>query len=127
MWAIARGPVDERRALGTNSASYLLALEKDYKSSGVYINDGKGLFILRWYREVGADGQPLQTHRYQQPGCKAYELCLENDGVPFAWISTLQIISKVYLHKWTTKARTYSLPASDKKMLSQKVKAMTQH
>ena len=28
--AVARGPVDERRALGTNSASYLLALEKDY-------------------------------------------------------------------------------------------------
>ena len=31
-----------------NGASYLLGLDKDYKPKGVYVDDAKGMFILRW-------------------------------------------------------------------------------
>ena len=61
-------------AVSGSSAAYLLGLEKEYKPSGVFIDDPKGLFILRWYREVGANGKALAKHKYQQVGCKAYEL-----------------------------------------------------
>ena len=111
--------------MGGNATSYLLGLEKDYKPSGVFIDDPKGLFILRWYREVGANGAALEKWEYQQKDCKAYELTLVNDGVPFVWTSNVQIISKVYLKKSTAYARTYTLPASDKKMLQAKVNAMS--
>ena len=30
---------------------------------------------------------------YQQKDCKAYELTLDNDGVPFVWTSNVQIIT----------------------------------
>ena len=48
--AAARGTVNPRRALAGNSSSYLLGLEKDYKPRGVFIDDPKGLFILRCTR-----------------------------------------------------------------------------
>ena len=40
--AVARGAVDERRALGGTGASYLLGLDKDYKPNGVFLDDPKG-------------------------------------------------------------------------------------
>ena len=50
---------------------------------------------------------------------------LDNDGVPFCWTSNMQIVSKVFLAKSSAYPRTYTLPASDKKMAQTKVKAMS--
>ena len=60
--AVADGTVDARRATGSSSAEYLRQLSMSQRSNGVFINDAKGLFILRWYREVKGDGTP-QTAR----------------------------------------------------------------
>mmetsp|Transcript_14837 Transcript_14837/g.49274 ORF Transcript_14837/g.49274 Transcript_14837/m.49274 type:complete len:84 (-) Transcript_14837:1173-1424(-) len=62
------------------------------RSNGVFINDPKGLFILRWYREVKGDGTPPDGPRYQnrQPDERQRSL---------RWTSNYQINSKVYLKK----------------------------
>ena len=82
---IAKGNVDMRRALSSTGAEYLRSLDKEYLPTGVHINDPKGLFIFRWYREVKADGSPVTGQRYQNPQCAAYQLTLDNDGDPFVW------------------------------------------
>ena len=46
--AAAAGTVDARRATGSSSAEYLRQLSMSQRSNGVFINDPKGLFILRW-------------------------------------------------------------------------------
>ena len=62
--AVADSTVDARRATGSSSAEYLRQLSMSQRSNGVFINDPKGLFILRWYREVKGDGTPpRQTAR----------------------------------------------------------------
>ena len=54
------------------------------RSSGVFINDPKGLFILRWYREVKrVTGPPADGPRYQNRACKYYKLTSDNDGEAF--------------------------------------------
>ena len=50
------------------------------RSNGVFIKDPKGLFILRWYREVKGDGTPPDGPRYQNRACKYYKLTSDNDG-----------------------------------------------
>ena len=109
---VARGEVR-----GTNP-EHLLSLEKDYRPGGVYINDPKGLFVFRWYKEVDAAGKVPNGRRYQNPGCKAYELCSFNDGDRFCWTAQSQLISKVYLKKHPTLPRCYTLNAKDKKMVN---------
>ena len=65
---------------------YLRSLEKNYRKDGVWIDDPKGLFIFRWYREVKVDdGSPVTGQRYQNPQTAAYQLTLNNDGDPFVW------------------------------------------
>ena len=94
-------------------------MEKNYRKDGVWIDDPKGLFIFRWYREVKADGSPVTGQRYQNPGTAAYQLTIDNDGAPFEWTSNFQLISKVYLKKHTKFPRTYLLNKKDKKMVTQ--------
>ena len=93
-------------------------------SNGVFINDPKGLFILRWYREVKGDGTPPDGPRYQNRACKYYKLTSDNDGEAFRWTSNYQIISKVYLKKHSTLPLCYSLSAADKKMVTSTMKKM---
>jgi hypothetical protein len=78
-------------------------------------------------RGDGGGGLPAQSHRdarlpngrrYQNPGCKAYELCSFNDGDRFCWTAQAQLISKVYLKKHPTLPRCYTLNAKDKKMVN---------
>ena len=114
--AVARGTVDERRALGGTAASYLLGLDKDYKPNGVFIDDPKGMFILRWYKEVDKDGKELTGH--QNSDCAAYKLTLDNDGAQFRWTPNVQLITKVYLKKHLSQARTYTINKKDKKMVA---------
>eukprot|EP00966_Prymnesium_polylepis_P050890 1178361-Prymnesium_polylepis.2 len=57
--AVARGAVDERRTVGGTGVAYLLSLDKEYKPGGVFIDDPKGMFILRWYKEVDTNGKEL--------------------------------------------------------------------
>ena len=99
-----------------SSAEYLRQLSMSQRSNGVFINDPKGLFILRWYREVKGDGTPPDGPRYQNRACKYYKLTSDNDGEAFRWTSNYQIISKVYLKKHSTLPLCYSLSAADKKM-----------
>ena len=61
--AVADGTVDARRATGSSSAEYLRQLSMSQRSNGVFINDPKGLFILRLYREVKRVTGPPQTAR----------------------------------------------------------------
>ena len=91
--AVADGTVDARRATGSSSAEYLRQLSMSQRSNGVFINDPKGLFILRWYREVKGDGTPPDGPRYQNRACKYYKLTSDNDGEAFSWTSNYQIIS----------------------------------
>ncbi len=111
---VARGEVR-----GT-SPEHLLGLEKDYRPGGVFIDDPKGLFdfVFRWYKEVDASGNVPNGARYQNPGCKAYELCPFNDGDRFCWTAQAQLIRKVYLKKHPTLPRCYTLNAKDKKMVN---------
>ena len=113
--AVAKVTVDERRALAGNSANYLLGIDKVYKPNGVFIDDPKGLFILRWYREADKAGKVLKG--YQNKTCAAYKLPLDNDKLPFHWTGTVQIISKVYLKKHSEQSRTYVLNKKDAKMV----------
>ena len=118
--AAAKGTVDPRRAMAANSSSYLLGLDKEYKSRGVFLDDPKGLFILRWYKEVDKDGNELAG--YQNANCFAYKLMANNDGDTFAWTSNIQLISKVYLKKHTSMGRTYTLNKQDYKMVNDTMK-----
>ena len=117
--SVAKGAVDERRALGGNGPAYLLGLDKVYKPNGVYVNDSKGMFILRWYKEVDKNGKELEG--YQNKECAAYKLMTNNDGVPFCWTSTIQIVSKVYLKKHSSQPRSYTLNKKDAKMVEKDV------
>ena len=122
--AVADGTVDARRATGSSSAEYLRQLSMSQRSNGVFINDPKGLFILRWYREVKGDGTPPNGPRYQKRACKYYKLTSDNDGEAFRWTSNYQIISKVYLKKHSSLPLCYSLSAADKKMVTSTMKKM---
>jgi hypothetical protein len=74
------------------------------------------MFILRWYKEVNRDGKELSG--YQNKECAAYKLTLNNDGVPFRWTPNVQLITKVYLKKHLSQARTYTLNKKDVKMIT---------
>ena len=89
-----------------------------YKPSGVYIDDPKGLFILRWYNEVDKDGKALEG--YQNRECAAYQLRLDNDGALFRWTANVQIISKVYLRR-KDQPRTFTLNKKDERMVKNAV------
>ena len=119
----AKGNVDARRALSASGAEYLCSLEKDYQTR-IQIDDPKGLFIFRWYREVRADGSRVQGKRYQNPQTAGYYLTLDNDGDPFVWTSNIQLISKVYLEKHSAQSRVYKLNKKDEKMLKTKMAKM---
>ena len=110
----AQSTSDVRLRAQVPSTSFL-GLEKDYKPKGVYLDDPKGMFILRWYKEVDKDGKELSG--YQNKECVAYKITLNNDGVPFQWTPNLQLISKVYLKKNLSQGRTYTLKKKDAKMV----------
>ena len=124
--AVASTTVDARRALSQTGSEYLRTTEKNYRKDGVWIDDPKGLFIFRWYREVKANGSPVTGQRYQNPQTAAYQLTLDNDGDPFVWTSSFQIISKVYLEKHSSLPRTYLLNKKDAKMVKQGMSKMVQ-
>ena len=121
--AVVRGTVEQQRAVGGASKDYLLKLDKDYRPAGVYVDDPKGAFIFRWYREVDGAGSLLEG--YQNKECKAYKLTLDNDKEPYYWTSNLQLVSKVYMRKHPSQPRTHSINANDKKMVSAKVNALS--
>ena len=76
-----QGNVDQTQVLSGERGAYLANLDKDYKPGGVFVDDPKGAFIFRWYREVDASGHMLTG--YQNKNCKGYKLTLNNDGEPF--------------------------------------------
>lgn len=108
--------VNQNTATGANGSSYLLNLDKTYKPQGIYVDDPKGLFIVRWYTEVDKDGKELINPRYQNPKCAGYKLMANNDGATFCWTSNYQLVSKVYLKK-VLQPRTYTLTKKDTKMV----------
>ena len=73
------------------------------------------MFLLRWYQETDANYKILNDPPYQNRLCKAYYLPLENGGYAFEWVSNYQVITPVHLKPLTTKNRTFTLPAGDKK------------
>ena len=72
---------------------------------------------MRWYREVDRDGRLLENPRYQNPKCVSYLLPLDNQGLPFYWTASVQLISKVYLRKHPRQPRTYTVNTKDKTMV----------
>jgi len=123
--AVARGSVDKARAVGPHSATYLASLDADERPiKGAHLDDLRAMFLLRWYQEVDANNQIFTHSTYQNKGCKAYYLPLDNGGYPFEWISNLQVITVVHLCPHTTKSRTYTLPAADKKTVINAMKTM---
>ena len=79
------------------------------------------MYLLRWYREVDANGKVFKTSRgiptYQNKGCKAYYLPLDNGLYPFEWVSNFQTITAVHLQPHKTKNRTFVLAAKEKKTI----------
>lgn len=127
--AVARGALDKNRAIGPRASSYLRGLDADERPiKGVHIDDPKAMFLFRWYQEVDAygkvfmDGDKVPT--YQNKGCKGYYLPLDNGNFPFEWVSNMQVICAVHLKPFTTKNRTYMLPAPDKKTIVAAMKDM---
>ena len=100
--AVARGNVDEKRAVGRGSGSYLASLDADERPlKGVHVDDPKAMFLLRWYQEVDADGTVFKdtngTETYQNRGCKGYYLPLDNGSYAFEWTSMHQVMTAVHL------------------------------
>ena len=121
--AVARGSVDAKKAVGANGGSYLLGLDKDYRATGVFVNDPKAIFVLRWYREVDSKGEYFKSG-FQHKSCKGYKLPFDNSGELFRWTSNCQLISKVYLHKSTTHP-WYTFNTADRKMVQSAVSALS--
>lgn len=71
---------------------------------------------MRWYKEVDRDGKELNG--YQNKECVAYKLTLDNDGAAFQWTPNVQLITKVYLKKHLSQARTYTCNKKDAKMVA---------
>ena len=121
--AVARGTVDKARAVGPRSAAYLSRLDADERPiKGVHIDDQKAMFLFRWYQEMDKNGKVLSG--YQNKECKSFYLPLDNGGYPFEWVSNMQVICAVHLKPFTTKNRTYMLPAPDKKTIVAAMKDM---
>ena len=115
--AVIRGTIDEAKAVGSNSASYLLGLEKDARPiKGTYVNDEKAVFILRWYQEMDKNGKVFKD-TYQNKGCTQYYLPLDNGGHTFQWTSNLQAITAVRLDPSAHRNRVFVLPSSNKKTI----------
>ena len=122
--AVARGNVDEKRAVGSGSGSYLASLDADERPlKGVHVDDPKAMFLLRWYQEVDANGTVFKdtngTETYQNRGCKGYYLPLDNGSYAFEWTSMHQVMTAVHLKPHSSKSRTFTLPAGDKKTVTE--------
>ena len=51
-------------------------------------------------------------------------LPLDNGGYPFEWVSNMQVICAVHLKPCQGKNRTFTLPAADKKTVTQAMRQM---
>ena len=95
---------------------------------GVHIDDNKAMFLLRWYQEMDANDKVFKDAggqaTYQNPGCKAYYLPLDNGGYPFEWVSNHQVISAIHLQPHKTKNRTFLVAAKEKKTVVDAMKTM---
>ena len=65
--AVAAATVNKNTAMGARGASYLLGLDKTYKPQGVFVDDPKGLFIVRCVLHIGmprwrSTGTSCPTH-----------------------------------------------------------------
>ena len=49
--------------------------------NGINIDDPKGVFVLRWYKEVDKAGKELSG--FQNKECAGYKLTHDNCGEPF--------------------------------------------
>ena len=94
--------------------------EKIYE--GVHVDDPKAMFLFRWYQEIDKNGKVLTG--YQNKECKAFYLPLDNGGYGFEWVSNLQVICAVHLKPSGGKNRTFTLPAADKKTVTQAMSKM---
>ena len=120
---MARGAVDKARAIGARSAAYLSGLDADERPiKGVHVDDEKAMFLFRWYQEIDKNGKVLTG--YQNKECKGYYLPLDNGGYGFEWVSNLQVICVVHLKPAQGKNRTFTLPAADKKTVTEAMKKM---
>ena len=86
------------------------------------------MFLFRWYQEVDSNGKVLmdgdKVPTDQNKGRNGYYLPLDNGNFPFEWVSNMQVICAVHLKPFTTKNRTYQLPAPDKKTIVAAMKDM---
>ena len=59
------------------------------------------MFLFRWYQEADAKGKVFvdsaKVPTYQNKGCKAYYLPLDNGCFAFEWVSNLQVITPIHL------------------------------
>ena len=91
---------------------------------GVHIDDQKAMFLFRWYQEMDKNGKVLSG--YQNKECKAFYLPLDNGGYGFEWrwVSNMQVICVVHLKPSQGKNRTFTIPAVDKKTVTEAMKKM---
>ena len=74
-------------------------------------------------QEVDGSGKVLDG--YQNKGCKAYFLPLDNGTYNFDWTSNYQVLTAVHLKpkpSLFTKTNTFTLPAGDRKTVIQAFK-----
>ena len=91
---------------------------------GVHIDDQKAMFLFRWYQEMDKNGKVLSG--YQSKECKSFYLPLDNGGYGFEWrwVSNMQVICVVHLKPSQGKSRTFTIPAADKKTVTEAMKMM---
>ena len=88
----------------------------------MHVDNPKAMFLFRWYQEMDKNGKVLSG--YQNKECKSFYLPLDNGGYPFEWVSNMQVICAVHLKPCQGKNRTFTLPAADKKTVTQAMRQM---
>lgn len=105
------------------TSDQLQRVEKRYVEE-VAVNDSRGIYLIRWYVEVGKDGKDLKG--YGNRGCMGYRLTSDNNSEPFRWLSNYQVLAPVQM---VTRAHAACkmavVHANDLRLVKQRFEALT--
>jgi hypothetical protein len=116
---VAKSDVSEDRI----ASEQLQRVEKQYVKE-VAINDCRGIYLMRWYVEVGKNGKDLSG--YGNPGCIGYRRTSDNNKEPFRWMSNYQVLAAVEMVTRVHPAcKMAVVQATDLQVVKQRFAALT--